>query len=400
MRVLLIPDKFKGSLDAKEVVGAISKGIRLARPDAEIHSVLASDGGDGFLDAVLENVNCKMVTVETVDPLGRTIEADYLRDAATQSAYIELARASGLALLRIAEPDAIHTSTFGTGLQIRNSIENGAKNIYLGLGGSATNDGGTGIAKALGYRFLDAQGNELEGKGSDLGKIENIDSGGVIPNVKAALNKDISKTNSTGWDDPNRKATQNDISFYAINDVDNPLVGPRGAAHVYGAQKGASISEIRVLDKGLRHLDSLVSHRLGKSFANHPGCGAAGGTAYGLKAFCNAEFISGIAFVLQLSKVDDILKSQAFDYIVTGEGKFDRQTLHGKLIKGVSDLGVKYHVPVVAFCGLLALTPEEKKVAGPQKIIEIRDVSKPVEYSMINAAELLRECASRFFKEA
>lgn len=372
MKILLIPDKFKGSLDAKEVIRAISKGINQVHPDAEIFSLLASDGGDGFLSAVSENLDCADITMDTVDPLNRMVKAAYVYDDATKTAFIELAKASGLELLADAERDVMRASTYGTGLQIRHAIDNGATKIYLGLGGSATNDAGTGIAKALGYRFLDDLGHELEpvgGKLSDIAKIEKKDE---APDL-------------TG------------ISFYAVNDVDNPLYGKQGAAHVYAVQKGATSIEVGQLDKGLRHLESVVKDQLNKNAARLPGAGAAGGTAYGLNVFLNAEFISGIDFVLDLAKVNQLLVDHHFNYIITGEGKLDRQTLHGKLIKGVIDLGKRYQVPVIAVCGQSDIDSAQSRSIGLERILEIRDTTKSLQYSMDNAALLIKETTSLFF---
>ncbi len=373
MKVLLIPDKFKGSLDAKEVIRAISKGIYQVHPDAKIFSVLASDGGDGFLNAVSENLDCAEIKMDTVDPLNRVVKADHLYDTTTKTAYIELAKASGLELLHDAERDVMRTSTYGTGLQIRHAIENGATKVYLGLGGSATNDAGTGIAKAMGYCFLNDLGYELEPVGGQLSNIATIEKIDGAPDLKA-------------------------ISFYAVNDVDNPLYGKQGAAFVYAEQKGASSIEVRQLDKGLRHLESIVKDQLNKNAAQLPGAGAAGGTAYGLNVFLNAEFISGIDFVLGLAKVNQLLADHHFNYIITGEGKFDRQTLHGKLIKGVIDLGKRYQVPVIAVCGQSDIDSAQSKSIGLEQILEIKDTAKSLQYSMDNAAWLIEETTSFFFK--
>lgn len=373
MKVLLIPDKFKGSLDAKEVIRAISEGIYRVNHDADIFSVLASDGGDGFLNAVSENLDCQEIEVDTVDALNRKIKAAYLLDISTNTAYIELAKASGLELLKVEERDVMRTSTYGTGLQIRDAIENGATKIYIGLGGSATNEAGMGIAMALGYRFLDDRGNELRPIGCHLGKIAKIEKRYEPSNLKG-------------------------VSFFAVNDVDNPLYGKQGAAYFYAKQKGANPMEVRKLEKGLRHLDTIVKDQLKKNAAQLTGAGAAGGTAYGLNVFLNAKFIWGIDFVLGLSKVNQLLADQKFDYIITGEGKFDEQTLHGKLIKGVMDLGKQHRIPVIAICGQSDIHPAHLKTIGLECILEIRDPSKSVQYSMDNAARLIEESVSIFFK--
>lgn len=373
MKVLLIPDKFKGSLSAKGVISAIEKGIKLALPEAETHSILASDGGDGFLDAISANITCAKISVETVDPLGREIKAEYLYNAKEQTAYIELAKASGLTLLKTDEKNAMQTSTFGTGLLIKDAILKGSLSIYIGLGGSATNDAGIGIAEALGYYFLDNDGNQLEPVGSNLSKVKSIHKSSNSISLKG-------------------------ISFYALNDVDNPLFGSTGAAHTYAAQKGSSSAEIEELDFGMQDFANLVKQQTRKDFVDNPGAGAAGGTAYGLKVFCEAEFISGIDFVLSMSGASELLIRNRYNYIITGEGKFDSQTLHGKLINGVIDLGKKHNVPVLALCGQLDLDPKELENIDQLDIIEIRDVEKNLDYNMRNTEMLIAQSVEQFFK--
>ncbi|MEM9142766.1 MAG: glycerate kinase [Bacteroidota bacterium] len=371
MRILLIPDKFKGSLTAQEVIFAISQGIRLSRPQAKIRSLLASDGGDGFLQAVAHNSTCMEIEVDSVDPLGREIRAPYIIGKDGVQAYIEMAQTSGLELLKPHERQTGETSTLGTGVQLKHALGQGVREIYLGLGGSATTDGGIGIAHALGFRFLDAKNDVLEPLGKNLGYIAHIAMDTLIRNPK-------------------------EVAIYAVNDVDNPLYGPNGAAYVYGPQKGANDSELSLLDQGLRNLDRVVQDVLGKKVAQVPGSGAAGGTAYGLKAFLGADYVPGIDFILGLSNIKTQIRERAFDLIITGEGKLDHQTLHGKLIKGVTDLGRENAIPVVVVCGQCTLTEEEKNALGLQAILEIRDYGKPLEYSLQNAAPLIREAVRKF----
>ncbi|MEJ1222189.1 glycerate kinase [Sediminicola sp. 1XM1-17] len=374
MKVLLIPDKFKGSVTAEGVIKALSQGIAKSEPNTEIFKVMASDGGDGFLDAIQNYISLDRVEIDTVDPLGRPIKAYYLYRAATKTAYIELAKASGIELLSNDELNVMETSTLGTGMQIKNAIKRGAKNIIIGLGGSATNDGGTGIAHILGYRFLDAKGNELDPIGKNLihiSKIENID-------------------HSTLWEG---------ISFTAVNDVTNPLFGPEGAAYVYAKQKGANNEQIQALDKGLKNLDHVVKSNMGLDQASLPGTGAAGGTAYGLKTFFNAEFISGIEFLFKLAEIPQLLKETPVDYIITGEGKIDGQTLHGKLIKGVMDIGIQYKIPVIAVCGKLDVPVAELKSKGLKDVLEIMDTTQPLQYSIDNAPALIEKTIYNYFQQ-
>lgn len=372
MNFLLIPDKFKGSLTAKEVIASISKGILSADSSSKIQSVIASDGGDGFLDAISNNLTLQEINVDTVDPLMRSIIAPYLLDKATNTAYIELAKASGLELLTDSELSAMKTTTYGTGVQINDAIAKGARTIYLGLGGSATNDAGIGIAKALGYTFLDKNKKELEPIGSSLSQIFTID-----------------KTNAFN-------AKQ--VSFYAVNDVDNPLFGTNGAAYVYGKQKGANEEVIKILDAGLFHLNELAVEQLNQKNAFIPGSGAAGGTAYGLKTFLGAEYINGVEFLLQLAKISNLLETQKVDYIITGEGKIDSQTINGKLVKGVIQLGQRYDIPVVAICGKLDIKKEELRQLGLENVMQTYEPSKSMEYSIKNASKLIENQIFVFFK--
>lgn len=373
MKVLLIPDKFKGSVTADDVITALSQGILNAKPETEIFKVMASDGGDGFLDAVQHYMSVDRIEVETIDPLGRPIRAYYLYNESNSTAYVELAKASGIELLSNAELNVMETSTIGTGIQIKDAIKRGSKNILIGLGGSTTNDGGTGIAHAIGYRFLDTKGNELSPKGRNLihiAKIENLDK-------------------NSSW---------KDISFTAVNDVTNPLYGQEGAAYVYAKQKGADGGQIEALDKGLRNLAYVVQKSMGEDVSLLPGTGAAGGTAYGLQTFFSAQFISGIDFLFQLAGIPKLLKETSIDYIITGEGKIDEQTLHGKLIKGVMDIGIKYQIPVIAVCGKLAIDPTELKKKGLMAALEVMDTTKPLQYSMDNASKLIEKTIFNYFE--
>ncbi|MEL6918559.1 MAG: glycerate kinase, partial [Bacteroidota bacterium] len=248
------------------------------------------------------------------------------------------------------------------------------KTLYLGLGGSATNDGGTGIADALGYVFKDENDNPLRPMGVNLSKIHQI----LMP----------------------KDGLLDTIKVIAINDVGNPLHGKQGAAYVYGAQKGANKEQIVLLDTGLRHLAERVRTSFEKSFERLPGSGAAGGTAYGLKVFLNAEYTRGIDFVLGIAGVETLMKSHVIDYIFTGEGKIDQQTVYGKLIKGVADLGSEHDIPVIAVCGKLDMETKGLDVLGLTQVLEIMDTSKPVQYSMDNAAEMVEQKVRQYLIDA
>lgn len=375
MTVLLIPDKFKGSLTAKEVIGALSKGIERAAHHTKIHHLIASDGGDGFLDAIQQTMEVEEVSCAAVDPLGREIMASYLVNTSRGEAFIELAKASGMELLKKKERNPMRTSTRGTGLQIRDAVERGVHTIYIGLGGSATNDGGIGIAEAMGYKFLDAGHNTLAPSGESLDKIHRIDASDVYKDLKG-------------------------ISIVAVNDVDNPLYGTNGAAFVYAKQKGAALKDIELLNEGLKHLDGVVRQQMGVTNANVSGAGAAGGAAYGIKTFLGGTFVSGIDFMLALADIDSLIKNEKIDLIITGEGKIDEQTFSGKLIHGVLDLADSHSIPVVAICGTLGLDKEVCINKGLHAVLEVRDPSKSLAFNMENAAILIENNIFQFMRSS
>lgn len=372
MNYLLVPDKFKGSLTSQQVINALSKGILKADPEANLLSALVSDGGDGFLESIAQYTSSKNVSCNAEGPLGEEIQATYLYNLSTKSAYIEMAQTAGLELLAKSERNPMYTSTYGTGLQIKHALDFGAQNIYVGLGGSATNDGGIGIAAALGYQFLDSEQKLLRPVGENLSKISTI----LKP-------KD---------DDLYSKA-----AIYAINDVNNPLFGPQGASYVYAAQKGASNEEQDLLDLGLQHLDSMVKKQLNLANADIPGAGAAGGTAYGLKTFLGAQFIGGTDFILRIAGVQELLRDQPVDYIITGEGKIDDQTLSGKLIHGILELGKAQKIPVIAVCGALDVDMDSLTREGLSAVVEVRDRLQSLEYNMENAASLVEQAVYNYF---
>lgn len=360
MKILLAPDKFKGSISAEEVCLALGKGLKKVNSQVELIVRPLADGGDGSLDILAHYFELETHVCRVLDPLGREISASY--DMAEGVAYIEMSKASGLVLLKPEERTAMKTSSFGTGQLIRDALENGAKEIYLFIGGSATNDGGTGIAHALGYRFLDVEGKEVETIGENLIGIDQIDGSQAVEALK-------------------------EVSVKVICDVNNPFYGPHGAAFVYAAQKGASSEEISVLDKGLKHLaEKLVSQ--GYVDVNRvPGAGAAGGVGGGSIAFLNAELIPGIQMFLAISELEKCVEES--DLIITGEGKMDAQTEHGKVVSGVSQLAQTYQKPIVGVCGIA-----DEGVAEKLKLDQVYTVmsrSNSVEEAMKKAAEKLED---------
>ena len=364
MNILVIPDKFKDSLSAKEVINAITKGVKKHDKKHKIISVLASDGGDGFLEAVNKLFpNTQTIKTKTVNALGKPIVSNYLYDDQKKVAYIELAKSSGLAPLKLNQRNCKVTSTFGTGLQIKHAINKGVKKIFIGLGGSATNDGGTGIAHALGVQFLDINKKNIFPQGDSLIEISNI----IIP-----------------------KNIGNNIKFYAINDVSNKLLGKNGATYTYAKQKGATSNDLLELELGMTNLFKKTK-KIFTHINDLPGFGAAGGTGFGLSAFFNAEFINGIDFILNKKNIDSVLITSHIDLIITGEGKIDDQTINDKFIKGLTEK-IKYsNIPVVAICGVCKLKKYTTKDMGLHSIYSIKNEYISTEKSIKNAAKLIED---------
>lgn len=369
MHIVLIPDKFKGSLTAAQVRQAIAEGVRTRFPEARFTAFEASDGGDGFLDAVAAVRPLQRHTLQVQDPLGRPVSASYGYDPERQEAFVEMARASGLVLVEPGLRDALKTNTYGTGELLRDALNRGARTLYVGLGGSATSDGGTGIARALGYRFLDAQGQELRPAGGTLEAIASL-----VP--------------------PDNPILPKGVTLFAVNDVSNPLWGPEGAAHVYGPQKGASPEAVETLDRGLRHLDHLVGGQLGAV----PGAGAAGGTAFGLMVFLGARFLPGTQYLFRITGFSEFLEGNRPDYIITGEGKIDGQSLQGKLLDGVLREAGPRNIPVLAVCGACEADAAALCDAGLTALLVSGDPEKPLGWNMKNGYGQVRAAVAGYFK--
>jgi glycerate kinase len=344
MYFLIAPDKFKGSIDSISLCTLLRKEIFLLDPSATINTFPLADGGDGFAQIIHHYFGTDPVFAATVDPFGRPIEAKYQYSPISQTAFIEMASASGLALLSHEERDVMKASSFGTGLLIKDAIEKGAKKIILGIGGSATNDGGTGMAAALGYMFLTEGGFIIHPSGEMLSTIHSI-----LP--------------------PENKLLQ-EVEFTVACDVKNPLYGPTGAAFVYSPQKGASPEQVIVLDEGLKHLDSIFQQNFNQSVANMPGAGAAGGMGAGCMVFLNARLIPGIDYVIEsIDLENEIAKA---DIIITGEGGFDMQSLHGKVVGHIADLARKHDKKIHVICGECLLEEShlsELGIAGVSSLV-------------------------------
>ena len=373
MEFLVVADKFKGCLDSVEVADTIASALRAAAPDFVVHSVVASDGGDGLLDALeATDAGWKSMASQTQDAAGRPHTSRFLMSADGKSAVVEMAQTAGLAGLPESLRNPLRTSTFGTGEQILQAIEAGAKTIYIGLGGSATTDGGIGLASALGYQFLDDTGQSLSPVGESLGRLESIALDQVDPRI-------------------------GDIQFVALNDVTNPLYGPQGAAFVYGPQKGASPEDVQRLDEGLRRLADCVRVTLPGNDPHQPGAGAAGGLGFGLASFLNAKFQPGAPFLLCRAGVLKRLAKQPVDWLITGEGCIDQQSLQGKWIHHVLQLSRRFEIPVAAFCGQCRLNPQQRQDSGLTAIVELHDPNiGSIEQSLLAARNRLTEKVHRW----
>ncbi|MCM4167007.1 Glycerate 2-kinase [Arenibacter antarcticus] len=366
MKIIVAPDSFKDCLSAKEVSASITKGIRQVYPEAIILEIPLSDGGEGLIDALLDGISGTVLTVPVLDPLGRTIRSEFgvLKDGKT--AIIELARASGLELLKEKERNPLLTSTYGTGQLIKAALDHGCEKIIVGLGGSATNDGGTGMLKALGARFLDVRGEEVGDGGGQLENLERID----LSNFDTRIG---------------------DCEVVVACDVSNPLAGPNGASFIYGAQKGGDERSLELLDNSLYKYGSVIRDQFNIDVVNKEGAGAAGGTGAALLAFMNGKIVNGIDLVLQMVSMEQHLNNT--DLVVTGEGKIDLQTLNGKTVVGVSKMAKKHQVPVIVLAGKVGDHMNAIFELGVTAVFPIVDGPIALEEALKKAPQLLERTA-------
>ncbi len=349
-KIVVAADSFKGSLESGEVADAVRIGLKSIWPEAEVVKVAVADGGEGTTDVILGNLEGERVRLTVHDPLERLIEAEYgIIDNGT-TAVIEAAAACGLTLLTHEERNPMITSTYGVGEMIADALGRGCRKFIIGLGGSATNDGGMGMLSALGYKFHDQLGQLLKGCGSALLETASIDESEVIPEIFES-------------------------EFIAACDVDNPLHGPSGAAFVFAPQKGADRRIVEELDRGLKHYADIVREFCGRDISDIPGAGAAGGLGGALVGFLNAGLVSGIDVLLDAIKFDSII-SEA-DLIITGEGKIDSQTARGKVPAGILKRAKAQGIKVIALGGLVENTPEVSAL-GFDAILQITPPNMPL----------------------
>ncbi|MVM37110.1 glycerate kinase [Spirosoma sp. HMF3257] len=363
MKILLAPDKFKGSLTASEVCAAMTEGILLANPSAEVVSVPMADGGEGTAEVMTQVTQGAWHTITVQNPLGHPVEAGYGISGDGKTAFIEMAQASGLRLLNASNYDPYHANTYGTGELIAHAIQQGIEHIVLGIGGSATNDAGTGMAAALGWRFLDKLGQELWPCGGNLGQIQAI----IAP--------------AKSWNGTVEVAC----------DVTNPLVGQQGATYIYGPQKGANPADLPILDAGMKHWAEVVMGQFNVNLSDMPGAGAAGGLGGGAVLFLNGQLTEGVNLLMKHTQLAE--KMAGADLVFTGEGRIDNQTLQGKLIAGITRLAQAQHIPVVALCGSLQLAPDELVNLGLASAFSIMPGPSSLEDALANASVYLKRAA-------
>jgi glycerate kinase len=368
MKVVLAPDKFKGSLTSFEVCKALETAVVRLWPDADVYQLPMADGGDGFAAVLKYYKGTSSVSVSSVDALGKAITAGYEWSATEQLAIIEMAVASGLAMLDATQLKPLEASTYGTGLLLRDAIDRGAKEIILGLGGSATTDGGTGILKALGFKLLDANDRELPLGGGSLVTLKKIITPDTLPGIRIQI----------------------------ACDVNNALYGSQGAAFVYAPQKGADASQVQQLDNGLRQLAAVLEEATGRQLANVPGTGAAGGIAISLLSYFDVQLIPGIELISEAAGLENAM--QHANLAITGEGKIDAQTLQGKVIAKIVSQAAAAGVPVLACCGVLDEEAWSGNTLGSLAgIVTLTDAETDSAYAMKHAAELLTTRTEAWF---
>ncbi len=368
MRIVVAPDSFKGSLSATAVADAMARGVRAAFPGAEVVRIPIADGGEGTVEALVTATRGRIERCVVRGPVGEPVQAHWgvLGDGAT--AVVEMAAASGLPLVPAARRDPRVTTTYGTGELLRAALDAGLRRLVVGIGGSATNDGGAGMARALGVRFLDETGADLPEGGAALAWLARVDASGLDPRIR-------------------------DVEIVVACDVDNPLTGPRGASAIYGPQKGATPEMVRALDAALQRYASIAREATGRDVAAVAGAGAAGGLGAGLLFFTPARLRPGVEIVLEATRFAEQVRGA--DLVITGEGRTDLQTSMGKAPVGVAEVARAQGVPVVCLSGGLGEGAEEVLAHGVDALAAVAPGPISLEESMARAAELVEAAAAR-----
>ncbi|MCL6478571.1 MAG: glycerate kinase [Peptococcaceae bacterium] len=368
-RIIVAPDSFKESLDAVTVAKHIASGIKQVSPETEVVEVPLSDGGEGLVNTLVSATNGKIVTQVVTGPLGDPVESSYglLGDGVT--AVIEMASASGLGLVPPERRNPLLTTTFGTGELIRTVLDKGYRRLIVGIGGSATNDGGAGMAQALGIKLLNAKGKEIARGAAGLLELGRIDPANIHPGLS-------------------------DTEILVACDVDNPFCGPSGAAYVYGPQKGATADILPLLDQALEQLAEVIKRDLGKEIRHLPGSGAAGGLGGGLVAFLGGRLCRGIELVFEVLKFEELLARGA-DLVITGEGEINGQSIFGKVPVGVARLAKKHNLPVLAIVGSIGPGAEKVLKEGIDAIMSVIPGPMSLEEAIRQAPGLVKDASGR-----
>ncbi|CAG8866389.1 glycerate kinase [Pseudomonas fluorescens] len=367
MKIVIAPDSFKDSLSAQGVADAIALGLAQVWPDAQLIKCPMADGGEGTVESILAACEGQQRRTVVRGPLGATVEAAWGWLPQSHTAIIEMAEASGLQLVPVAQRDACISSTFGTGQLIRAALDAGAQRVILAIGGSATNDGGAGAMQALGVKLLDAQGQTLSPGGLALAQLARVDLSEIDPRLVQ-------------------------VRFDIAADVNNPLCGPHGASAIFGPQKGASPVQVEQLDRALGHFADHCATALNNDVRDEPGSGAAGGLGFAAKAFLGAQFKAGVEVVAELVGLADAVSGA--DLVITGEGRFDAQTLRGKTPFGVARVAREHGVPVIVIAGTLGDGYQALYEHGVDAAFALASGPMTLDQACAEAPRLLRERAT------
>jgi len=366
MKIIIAPDSFKESLSAECAAMAIEDGFRAVFPELEAVRLPVADGGEGTVDALIAATGGHRIDIEVTNPQGHRVRGFYGVNGKGDCAVIEMAAASGLMLVPAGQRDPLAATSFGTGELIRHALDGGIRHIILGIGGSATVDGGIGMVQALGGRFTDAQGIDLPWGGAALAQLAAIDLSQLDPRLAQCR-------------------------IEVACDVENPLTGPCGAAAVFGPQKGASAQDVQVLDAALAHLAAVIFRHLGVNVLEWPGGGAAGGMGVAARLFLRGNMRSGIDIIMDAIGLDEAM--QGATLVITGEGRLDQQTINGKAPVGVARLAQRHHVPVIGLAGILGEGVEVVHQHGLEAVFSILPRLAPLETVLEQGEENLRYAA-------
>lgn len=367
-RIIAAPDSFKGSLTAKEVAEAMEAGIKRFDNSIEVVKIPMADGGEGTVQSMVDATGGRMISVTVKGPMLSEVEAYYGILGDGRTAVIEMAAASGLPLVKPEERNPLIATTYGTGELIRHALDMGCRSIIIGIGGSATNDGGAGAMQALGVRFLDDTDNDISFGGGSLSSLYKIDINNLDSRIK-------------------------DTRITVACDVDNPLCGTKGASRIFGPQKGADNTMIEELDRNLSRYADIIESTLGVKIKYFPGAGAAGGLGGGLLAFLGATLKKGVDIVIETVELENKIRDA--DLVITGEGMMDYQTIYGKTPFGVAKVAEKHGIPVVAICGSIGEGAEVLYDNGFTSIFSIIDKPMSIDEAMEKSSELIRNCSER-----